>query len=394
MESDAELHLIYRFSNFYLVEQLFKRIQQAELDAPETAVCCCMKTVRRLCSVFHLWDWRIWIQSERCLFLVDYPQNQVLQRLLKRYPDISQAGFQFYCGDVEAPAQKIQEMECWLNSFKQSAEKAFQNLLFNQIKPVIPPLTKKIRFMVAGHNIFQDACVRSLKGMGYDTARLQWKAPLYRFIHSTAWTREYQNSRFDTAIFLNTTPALFSSSTYLNDLPISNVAWFVDHPRRFAFHPKDFEGCDVIGVFDKSYIPFVQARSSATVFELRTGYGICSADVSSTEEFSEVDVAFVGELGTKGFLSLERFFQEVEPQTLAAAQEVLHSADITQPILFDTLAEPVCMQYQLFYRGARVEYLENKATSLRRRFYLEALVNLGLKVFGDTDWADPHSAEH
>ena len=55
-----------------------------------------------------------------------------------------------------------------VEQFKTISRKAFQNLLFNQIKPVIPPLTKN-PLHGRKYNIFQDACVRSLKGMGHDT---------------------------------------------------------------------------------------------------------------------------------------------------------------------------------------------------------------------------------
>ena len=51
------------------------------------------------------------------------------------------------------------------------------------------------------------------------------------------------------------------------------------------------------------------------------------------------------------------------------------------------------MRYRAFYRGARVEYLE-KATLLRRRFYLEALVNLGLKVLETRTGLIPTAREH
>ena len=44
------------------------------------------------------------------------------------------------------------------------------------------------------------------------------------------------------------------------------------------------------------------------------------------------------------------------------------------------------------YTGALVEYFENKAAGLRRRYFLDALVDRGLLVFGDDEWRKDPSA--
>jgi hypothetical protein len=152
---------------------------------------------------------------------------------------------------------------------------------------------------------------------------------------------------------------------------------------------QDFNGCGVVGVFDAAYLPALQRLTDAELLELRTGCGIGARHVTDRSLYQAVDLAFVGELGTRGYLPLESLFRQHDPQSLTVAQEVLHSIDPTQPIFLDPLAEEAFHARGLEYFGAQVEYLENRATALRRRHFLEPLAAQGLKIFGDAEWSDP-----
>lgn len=385
---DAELHILYRFASSPLIHALFDRIQREDLQENRN---------RRLLLVedrpdmfrqdLALSDWRAYIHAERCLFAVDRDGLHVLNRLMQRYPDIGQAPFQLYCGDPACSEEHLHPFQNWLTQFRSSIRERLTALIAQSNKP-LPPFPKKIRFFCAGHNIFQDACVQSLKRMGYDAQRLQWKSPLHRFVRATAWTREYASAHPDTAFFLNATPNTFSSQTDWPSVSMRKVCWFVDNPRRYLRNEQDLNDLDVIGVFDPTYRSDLQPNTSAKVIELRTGFGL-TAPEGKSGEFSSIDVAFVGELGVAGFLPIDQLWQRYEPETVRIAHEFLHSIDVCVPDFWLPKADEFFSEHGMRYRGALVEFLENKGTSLRRRFFLEALKDLGLHIFGDSGWNDP-----
>ncbi|MFB3788678.1 MAG: glycosyltransferase [bacterium] len=389
----AELHVLDRFAGSGLAFALFDRIQQMDLlerrgrrlllieDRPDW-----------LRAEFSRADWRPLIQSENCLFVFDFPRGDELLRFLERYPEIAHAEMAFYSGEAGASPERSQKLRVLFKFCREGIARYIETICREQQGIKSPPYPRTIRFPVAGHNYLQDACVKALRRLGYGAERWQWKNPLYRFVRPVAWVHEWKNMPVDLLFYLNSTPVTFTGGTDILRFPWEQLAWFVDNPRRYVFRPSDLAGCDVVGVFDRAYIPYLRTLTDAPVIEVRTGYGIDPGQARLDPAFSEIDIAFVGELGARGYVSLERTLAEWRPEWFAAAGEVLRHTDISQPVDLAIHADERFAQAGANYQGALVDYLENKATALRRRHYLEALLDQGLRIFGDNDWADPAHA--
>lgn len=384
----SELHVIYRFSAGNLARQLFNQIQFTELNDPNH---------RRLLlvedrpdffySALHQADWSVLIQSEICLLAVDYPDKNVLQRLLSRYPDIAFGSFSLYMGDPNPPEETRGRIASILLTTQTKIRDYARQLIDTNNQKRSLPFPRSICFFCAGHNIFQDACVQVFQRMGYGANRLKWKNPLYFFVRSSAWIRQLQEDSLDAILLFNATPKTFCRSSFLSGLRAQKITWFVDNPARYTARACDFEGCDVIGVFDRTYIPYLKMRSQARIVEVRTGYGIDPAKTQPKEEFQSIPIAFVGELGTSGFLPVEHGLAQYAPELLDLATSVLKNLDIREPVYISPIAETVFQSRGYPYYGPLVEYLENKAASLRRRYYLDTLADKGLTIFGGKEWS-------
>ena len=388
---EVELHVLDGFVDSPLTWFLFERIQEAELlDDRNRRLLLVDDRLDLFRWVLDQRDWRILIKSDRCLFALDDDRAAALQKLLSRYPEISQARFFVHPGSpgrLDTPSRSLQEI---LDSMKVRVQTRLRDYArdYAAKKQIVFP--RHVRFLVAGHNYLQDACVRTLCEMGYLAGRLQWKNPLYRFVRSTAWIHAHREQQLDTAFFINSTPRLFTDAALFASLPLHSIAWFVDHPRRFERNDEDaFSGCDVVGVFDRTYIPYLQSRTAAPVMEVRTAFGVDPALAHPDEAFASIPIAFVGELGANGFLALEQGYRKCRPHWIAWADALLASLDLHRPIDLHEAVSRAGNALDAPYRGHLVAYLENKATYLRRRHFLEPLVDFGLRVFGDAEWGDP-----
>jgi hypothetical protein len=383
----AELHIVYRFASSEMAQQLFHKINLAELTERKNRRLLLLEDrphdlVQALC----LRDWTTMIRSEICLISFSPPTKNVTQRLLHFYPDIAFSDFQVYGGGCDITEDELARVESHVETVQEQVRREIECKAAQFDKQARAPFPRHIRFFAAGHNIFQDACIRAFAALGYGAGRFQWKSPLYRFVCSSAWVRDIERNPFDTIFLFNATPKTFSRQPYLAEFPVRAVSWFVDHPARYAHTRTDYEGCDCIGVFDSTYIPYLQARSKARIREVRTGYGIDVAKAIPRDDYAKIPVAFVGELGTRGFLAIERGLTEAAPDMVKTANEILKAVDFRNPVYLSPIAEDYFKRHGVEYQGLLVEYLENKATSVRRRYYLDALADRGLVIFGDEEW--------
>lgn len=336
-------------------------------------------------SLRHAFETELWtdiIESERCLILLAETPN-ALGQFLSRYPQCAQGKIAVYNG---APDESDEWHTAVANALKAAAQRVEQQqaLVLKQAKR-LPPYPRSIRFFAPGHNMLQDACVKSMRGMGYDCERLKWKTPLYRFIRSTAWISALQNDAIDAAVLLNATPASFTHRPELGAAPLRRFTWFVDNPRRFVRDSNAFEGCDAVGVFDKAYLPFIQERCAAPAIELRTGYGVDPSLAVYDEAFAH-DIAFVGELGARGFAAQEVLLSRINSELVRAINERIKELDLIEPLDLDQAMIDLFEEHGIEYAGAWVEFAENKATAGRRRFLLEGLRAEGVTIYGDADW--------
>lgn len=387
---NATLHVVDRFASSRIALQLFERIQLAELARERGRRLLLIEDrLDRFLDALMRDDWQPLIQSDICLFAIGEGHDETFNRLLDRYPHIAFTDFHIDTDESDNAGERSTFIENQIIRYRDTVRRALDNLRVNLQQSPRPPFPTVIRFFTAGHNFLQDACARSLCDMGYDAGRLKWKNPLYRFIRPSAWLHELRDRAVDTAVFLNATPMTFTRNPYLARMPLTRVSWFVDNPLRYAATEEEYDGCGVAAVFDPAYIPFIPAHNT-TVVEVRTGYSIDTRRAVRREEHASIAVAFVGEFGVKGCFALERGFRQLNPDILKVSSDILHGLDVTQPALLIPAAREAFSRIGVHYRGALVEYLENKATSLRRRFFLEALVDRGLVIFGDSEWEDPN----
>ncbi len=390
---DIDLFIVYRFTIGPLAKQLFDKINLCEAgDLRGRRMLLMDDDPQRFRWGLEHQDWTTLLNSDRCLFHLPDPGFHQLNRLIGKYRHMTQVNYALLNADPDAPEQSLaiirERFEITKHDTKQRIDAAVNQL--KQIKA--PPFPKTVRFFVPGHNMLQDACVKSMKAMGYGVERLQWQKPLYRFIRPYAWLNPVLQDEIDTAFFLNATPKTFCQHDLFNDLPLKAASWFVDNPRRYVNSPDDFCGCDAVGVFDSTYIPYVKALTDAPVVEARTAHSIDYTLAAVDGEFSKIKVAFVGELGANGFLPYEKAFALTQPERLKQVNELLRQHDVSDLTDWTPLAEQLFNEHGEAYFGSWVECLENKATAVRRRYFLEAARPFGLTIFGADDWAMPEFA--
>lgn len=390
-DDEAELHILYQSAGSPILPALDEKISLANLRDNRNRR---LLLIEDRIEIFRCWmetkDIRSWIQSERCLFLVHSSWDSALQNLFKRYPEISVASIQIHLGDENSNQTVSHEIKIQCSDIHQRLINTLNDYTAANQK-AIPPYPKTIRLMAAGHNYLQDACCTALNTMGYDTKRLSWRDPLYRFIRHIAWIHAHRDTSLDTAFFINTTPNLFTHSNTFHDLNLRSISWFVDNPRRFAINgQQDFHSSDAIGVFDKTYIPYLKQQTDRQVIEVRTAYGIDETSGDDSLDFSSTDVAFVGELGAKNTQMYEQSYANLNPAVVALSNEIFSGLDVNNTVSLDEIVPPRLAAVCDFpYQGNIVTYFENKAAYLRRKSVLDAIGDENIKVFGDHEWANP-----
>lgn len=388
---ETELHILYRAAISPQLLQLDEAISLANLrDNRNRRLLLIEDRVEVFCWWMETADLRAWLQSERCLFLVHPSWQNAVQSLLKRYPEISAATLQVHKGNAEIDNETCDAIATEFASIHQKLIHTLNEYTLSNRRPK-PPYPKTIRFMAAGHNYLQDACCAAVQSMGYDAKRLNWRDPLYRFIRNMAWIHAHRDSAMDTVFFLNTAPNLFTHKSYFHDLNLRSICWFVDNPKRFVqCEQNDFKRCDVIGVFDKTYIPYLTQHADCPIIEARTGYGIDETCGGASLDFSSIDVAFVGELGAKATLTFEQAYHKINPRIVEVSNIILSSLDMNQTFVLDGIVPQQISEIDdLKYTGNLVTYIENKAAYLRRKYYLDSLADQNLHIFGDAEWANP-----
>lgn len=393
-DEQAHLHVACRFAASGLAWQLMECIHQAEILAPcNRRLLLIEDRLDAMALAFAQRDWRTLIQSERCLWYINAKGLTEVRYLLSRYPQIAHPRVALYWGqsgaDPEASRQLLNELcELW-GHFHRNLDGRLQPFVDNQAGSQPPPYPRRVRYFVPGHNAIQEAMVKNTGELGYECLRLQWKTPLYRFIRDRAWIAAVEQENIDAAVFLNATPQTFCQNDMLERLPIRCVAWFVDNPRRYVWDAQQLQGCDAVGVFDRAYLPYLRQLSDRPVIEARTAFGVDPTRAVPDPAWSQFDVAFVGELGVHGFAHHQALLHARHPQLLDEIDAWLAAQDWTQHIDIAASIMPLFEQASVPFQAGWVEYVENKATALRRRYLLEALHGTGLHIFGDAEWADP-----
>lgn len=390
-DKEADLHILYQAAGSPLLTKLDEKISLANLHDNRNRR---LLLIEDRIEIFRWWiesnDIRSWLESERCLFLVHSSCESALQNLFKRYPEISVAPIQIHMGDPNLNQNRIDEIKFQFSDIQQRLTHTLTEYTTANQKP-IPPYPKTIRLMAAGHNYLQDATCTALNAMGYDAKRLSWRDPLYRFIRHIAWIHAHRDAALDTALFINTTPDMFTHGTTFHDLNLRSISWFVDNPRRFANNEQqDFHNNDVIGVFDKTYIPYLKQHTNCPVIEVRTAYGIDESFGNPSLGLSNIDIAFVGELGAKNTQLFEQSYSKLNPAVVSLSNEIFSEMDINSIFsLDDTVPQRLNGIGDLPYQGNMVTYFENKAAYLRRKQVLDSIADQNLKIFGDSEWANP-----
>lgn len=387
-----ELHIVNRFAGSPLAALLFDKIQKEALLADNNHRMVLLEDrLEMFVSYLRRTQLKTMIESGRCLFIFN-EQGRQFPRFLNRYPEMALGEAQYYPGDPTCREEELRQLETHVENKRDHARRQIRH--YQDIAQAVGrrPYPKSVYFFVPGHNYLQDACKNAFHRLGYHAERLQWKQPMFRFIRQAAWMHIYKNSSIDLAVFLNSTPAIFSDESLVRSMPFVSVSWFVDNPARVVWREEQLRGCDAVGVFDPVYLPYVKQLTGRPVFELRTGYGIDPTRAVFSEDFHAIDVAFVGELGTQGFLSLEQGLSDTLPGAVELVNRCLKEIDFTQPVDIGQTLRDALREQGYPYRGSLVHFAENKATVLRRRYFLEALTDCGLRVFGDAEWMNPKLA--
>ncbi|MBZ0258364.1 DUF3880 domain-containing protein, partial [bacterium] len=328
---DVDLFIVFRFSIGPLAKQLFDQVNLREAgDLRGRRILLMDDCPQRFRWGMEHDDWAVLLESERCLFHLCDPEFHQLNRLIGMYRHLTQVKYALLCADPSAPEKSLSIIRERFEITREDTRKRIEDTV-SKMRLVEPtPFPKTVRFFVPGHNMLQDACVQSMRAMGYGAQRLQWQKPLYRFIRSYAWLNPAREERIDTALFLNATPQTFNQNDLFQRLPIKAVSWFVDNPRRYVNSPNDFNGCDAVGVFDSAYISYLKKMTDAPIVEARTGYSVDPALAKPDEDFQAIEVAFVGELGSRGFAPYEKTFAATQPERLKHMNDLLAQLDASQ----------------------------------------------------------------
>ncbi len=392
VDPKAELHVLFRFNGIKQVNALLKCVQDLELRGElNRRVLLIEDRLPQFRFLLEHEDWRGVIQSDHCLLLVSNEMASTLPTFLSRYGEVACCQKAFYWGDKETPQNTRESL---ISLFDETQQRERQTCLYAQKESEIqrPPFSKNIRFVAAGHNYLQEACVAAFHRLGYGAARMAWQSPIYRFVRSSAWLNRMAHENADTAFFVNSTPTTFSRNALPKTFSFHTLVWFVDNPRRYVQKEEELRHCDLVGVFDKTYLPYLQTKTEAPVVEVRTGYGISRSVNKPIGEKENLQITFVGELGTRGFLNLEKRLCEIDRDQLERLNRLVHEIDLSQSRDYRSIVEEERGEIGRDDQGAWVDFFENKATMLRRRYYLDAIADRGLQIFGGEEWSQPEWA--
>lgn len=387
VDPGADMHIAVGFTSCQSIQMFFDHIQQHDLNHPINRRLVLLDSrMDRFAQWLTIDDWTLLFDSDRCLVHLAPTIEQAVHHLCGKYPPLTNASASWALLDSSLDQADLDSARARFEAIRDDFRQRVSGTIRQASMKNKTPFPVRTRWFSPGHNAIQDACVEATRRLGYEAIRMQWKKPLYRFVRNSAWMTSYQQQPFDTAIFLNATPVSFSRNTWLGELPLHRAAWFVDHPLRYIEGKHDLAGCDRIGVFDRSYIPMLQQWTDVPVVEVRTGIGVDWHQATNDEALSSLDIAFVGELGTQGFLPYEIILQNEQPDLMNRIRDRFFDLDVTRTLDCSTVFAPMLAERGLDYAGVWIEYIENRATALRRRFFLEALASEGLTIFGDTEW--------
>jgi len=343
-------------------------------------------------AAFTLYDWRTILESTRFLLLFGRDVPNLLNRFFNRYPfsAIGRVCVRAGSGPSDETSALTATVSELIHSAATDQRSHAEGLITRQVRSRSGRQTshvRKVLWLVPGHNYLQKRCVKALEEMGTGAVHHLWSAPLYRYVKRYEWLRVLERSNPDAMILVNATPVTFFGGAEVRDLPVLVASWFVDNPQRYVRHAFELEGVDLFASFDRYYLSYLRELGAERAIEVRTAAGLNHDREGSQPEGPPV--SFVGELGTRGFVAMDQRLSRSVPELHNAINLALEADESEPQTGLDVLYQRYVDCERFPFRGSIVELVENKATYHRRRKYLDAISDLGLKVFGDREWGNP-----
>ncbi|MFH1741768.1 MAG: glycosyltransferase, partial [bacterium] len=347
-------------------------------------------------AALTLYDWRKHFESTRFVLLFGPDAWKVLSKFLDRYAfsALERASVIPGSGPAESNCALAENIAATVKRAADTQRQLAVSLIKEELSHGLSQKrshVRKVLWLVPGHNYLQKCCVASLNELGIKADHHLWISAVYRYIKRYEWIRLLQEYEPDALVLVNATPVTFFGGVEIDRLSVRVASWFVDNPQRFVREPVDLAGVDLIASFDKFYLPYLKGLGANNLIEIRTAAGLFRR-IDSGQSADGPAVSFVGELGTRGFWDLQTLVSRSMPDLHKAIQVALdkYAKDPSQSLedLYNRHADTA----RFPFRGSTVELVENQAAYIRRKQTLEAVSDLGLVTFGDTDWGNPQRA--
>ena len=356
---------------------------------------------------FALMDWRDLLRSDRVILVVDDDPGKAIVNLFVTNPigmlqDVSLLpGANMLQEDV----QLLQQLATTLSEMGTRIQESTQGFLreIHQHYAVrrrdfqsAPKAKRKVLLVQPEHDYLASRMIEAFQENGWDAEQHLINQRLSNFFNPWLWLIYVRERYPDVLFWMNRNTLSPEGSIHLRSLPITKVLWYLDNPSRVKVSKDELDATDLILSFDRGYLPHLKSLSGKPAYHLPNSPGLkivrdLEADgPPPTRTGSEV--GFVGALAADRFKAVQGFWLERKPEFVSLLNEIIE-AHIQDP-------EPGMEQrYRntggletLPYEGFVVLYLEERATYLIRKRFLESIADLGLKTFGASEWADSEIA--
>ncbi len=356
---------------------------------------------------FSLIDWRDLLRSDRVILCVaDDPGKTIVDFFVKNPIGMLQ-GLSLLPGSNLLPEdiQLMQEIAYTLAAMGAKVQESTQGFLrdihthYAKRKEELdrnPEAKRKVLLVQPEHDYLAARMIGAFQESGWDAEQFLVNQRLANFLNPWLWLI-YVRERFPDVLFwMNRNTLSPTGAVHLRNLPIPKVLWYLDNPLRVKVSKEELEATDLILSFDRGYLDRLEAMSGKPTYHLPNAPGLKVVRDLEAEgpppERTGPEVGFVGALAADRFQAVREFWLERMPEFVEKLDGIVGAhLENAEPGLEARYVDAGCLDI-LPYEGFVVLYLEERATYLSRKRFLEAVADEGLVTYGAPEWKNPEIA--
>lgn len=356
---------------------------------------------------FALLDWRDLLRSDRVILIAPEEAGSAIVNFFVGNPTGLLEDLSLLPGANLLPEDRFlyQQLAITLSEMRTKVQESTQGFLRDirqhyaaraEVIRADSRIPRKVLLVQPEHDYLAARLREGFRLIGWEAEQYFINQRLANFLNPWLWLI-YVRERFpDVLLWMNRNTLSPVGVQQLAGLPITKVLWYLDNPQRVKVSREELEATDLILTFDRGYIPLLEQLSGKPVRHLPNAPGLRMVRDLEKDgpppERSGPEVGFVGALAAHRFEDVRGFWLEREPGFVETLDRIVDEfLRYPSPGLQQRYAEAGCLKY-LPYEGFVVLYLEERATYLSRRRFLEVVADEGLATFGAKEWCDPEIA--